>query len=225
MPITITTQNHLLLAQEGGGDSHSSTGQTGASQTGTGQTGTGQTGAGMTNTETGVAHDGGHETAFPPFDPSLFASQLLWLAITFGLFYWLMARVAIPRIAGILEVRRDRISGDLDEAQRMREEADIAHAAYEQELAEARGRAHAIAQEAYDKAKAEADAERAKVEADLAGKLDEAEAHIADIRAKALGDVGNIASETAGAIVKELIGGTVAKAELTSAVKAAEEQG
>src|SRR5690606_21466156 len=62
------------------------------------------------HTETGVAHDAGHgEASFPPFDSSTFPSQLLWLAITFGLFYLFLKKVVLPRIGGILEVRRDRI--------------------------------------------------------------------------------------------------------------------
>ncbi|MCB1449425.1 MAG: F0F1 ATP synthase subunit B [Nitratireductor sp.] len=180
---------------------------------------------GATHTETGAVHDAGHGGVFPPFDPASFASQLLWLAITFGVFYLLMARIAIPRISSILEVRRDRISQDLDEANRMREEADAAHAAYEHELAEARKNATAIAQKANDEAKAAAEAERQKTEAGLAEKLAEAEARIAGIRAKALGDVDEIAAGTAETIVKELLGGTVTKADLAKAVSEAAKQG
>jgi hypothetical protein len=64
--------------------------------------------------------------AFPPFETSTFPSQLLWLAITFGLFYLFLQKVVLPRIGGILEVRRDRIAQDLDQAARMREESDAA---------------------------------------------------------------------------------------------------
>src|SRR5690606_10859996 len=103
------------------------------------------------------------EPSFPPFDSSTFPSQILWLAITFGLFYLLLRQVVIPRIGGILEVRQDRIAQDLGEAARMKEEADAAVAAYEQELADARARANVIGQEARDSAKAEAEAERKKV--------------------------------------------------------------
>ncbi|MEP1881060.1 MAG: ATP F0F1 synthase subunit B, partial [Roseibium sp.] len=88
---------------------------------------------------------GEHGAGFPPFDSSTFASQILWLAITFGLFYWIMKNVAVPRIAGILEDRKDRIAGDLAEANRLKQETDAAIAAYEQALAEARNKAHGIA--------------------------------------------------------------------------------
>lgn len=157
---------------------------------------------------------------FPPFDSSSFASQLLWLAITFGIFYLLMSRVVIPRISGILGVRRDRISRDLDEAQRLKEESDAAMAAYEQELAEARNSAHNIAQEARDKAKAAADAKRGKIEAELDEKLAASEKQIAEIKAKALAEVDGIAGDTVTMIVKELTGSTVTKADATKAVNA-----
>ncbi len=172
-----------------------------------------------TNTETGVPGDQGGSGVFPPFDSSSFASQLVWLAITFGLFYLLMSRVALPRISSILEVRSDRIAQDLDEANRLRDESDAAIAAYEQELAEARSRAHAIAQEARDTAKAEVDTKRAGVEADLATKIADAETRIAGIKKKAMGEVGKIAEETTDALVSELLGGKVTKADIASAVK------
>lgn len=165
-----------------------------------------------------VAH--GASGAFPPFDSSSFTSQLLWLAITFGIFYYLMGRVVIPRISGILGVRRDRISRDMDEAQRLKEDSDAALAAYEQELAEARNSAHAIAQQAKDKAKAEADAKRAASEAALNEKLAESEKQIAAIKAQALGEVDGIAADTVSEIVKALVGGSVTKAEITKAVSA-----
>lgn len=176
-----------------------------------------------THSETGTAADAAHGGGgtFPPFDPATFASQLLWLAITFGLFYLIMARVVIPRVAGILETRRDRISRDLDETQRLKSESEAAHAAYEHELAEAKRSAHAIGLEATDKAKQEAASEREKVEAALAVKLSDAEAKIGKIKNKALSEVGSIAADTTEVIVKELIGSKLTKAEISKAVSAA----
>lgn len=161
------------------------------------------------------------ESSFPPFETSTFPSQLLWLAITFGLFYIFLQKVVLPRIGGILEVRRDRIAQDLDQAARMREESDAAIAAYEQDLAEARGKANAIAATARDKAKADAEAERRKAEAELDTRLTEAERRIASIKDAAMSDVGVIAEETAAAIVEEMIGAKVDKKAVFSAVAAA----
>lgn len=168
-----------------------------------------------TGTEAG--HGGG---VFPPFDPASFPSQLLWLAITFGLFYIFLKKIVLPRISHILEVRSDRIAQDLDQAARMKAEADAAVAAYEQELAEARAKANAIGQTARDGAKADAEAERKKIEAGLDEKMKAAEAHIAAIKSKAMGEVGSIAEATAAVIIEQLVGGKVDKAAVAAAVKA-----
>lgn len=171
-----------------------------------------------TGANAGDAHAGG---VFPPFDSSTFASQLLWLAITFGLFYLLMSKVIVPRIGGILEHRRDRIAQDLDEANRLKEEADNAIAAYEQELADARKKASVIADTAREKAKAAAEAERVSTEAELGVKMAEAEKSISAIKIKALADVDTIAEDAASDVVKHLLGGAVTKAEVAAAIRAA----
>ena len=175
---------------------------------------------GETHSETGIVEEGAHGGIFPPFDSSTYASQILWLAITFGLFYLFLKRVVLPRIGGTLEVRHDRIASDLDQASRLKEEADAAVAAYEQELAEARRKSAAIAQEARDNAKAQAEADRRAITETLDAKLGEAEARIEEIKRIALADVDNIAEETAAEIVQQLTGNDVSKATVTAAVKA-----
>lgn len=169
-----------------------------------------------TEVPAGAGHEGG---TFPPFDPSTFPSQILWLAITFGLFYLFLKRAALPRLGGILEARSSRIAQDLDQAARLKGEADAAVAAYEQALAEAKANANAIGQKARDAAKADAEAARKTVEAGLDEKLAEAETRISRIKADAMKDVGAIAESTAAAIVEQL-GGKADKAAVAAAVAA-----
>ena len=176
-----------------------------------------QGGGEAVHTTTEAGHGGAE--GFPPFDPTHFPSQLLWLAITFGLFYLFLKRAALPRIGNILEVRRDRIAQDLDQAARMKDEADAAVAAYEQELAEARRKANTIGQDARDKAKAAAEAERRKVEDKLNGDLAAAEERIASIKRTAMKDVDQIASDTASAIIQQLLGTRVDGKDVAAAVK------
>lgn len=158
---------------------------------------------------------------FPPFDGTWFGSQLLWLAITFVALYLLLARVAIPRIGGILKNRADRIAGDIQRAEKAKADSEAAMQIYEAALAAARANAGAIADTARNEAKAEAAAERGVIEADLTKKLAEAEQRIAGIKSRALSEVNAIASETATAIVKALIDADVGQAEADSAVAAA----
>ncbi len=161
---------------------------------------------------------------FPPFDTQTFGSQLFWLAITFGLLYYLMAKVALPRIGTILEERNDRIADDLAEAEKLKRETDEAIATYEQALGEARQNAHAIAQTARDKAKAKVEADRVRLEAELGDKIVAAETEIAAVTTAALAEVDAIARDAAEALVEALVGGA-GKAEIAAAVDAAMKEG
>ena len=180
--------------------------------------------AGEVHTETGVAEGEHARGPFPPFDSSTYASQLLWLVITFVIFYLLMQKVIAPRIGAILEQRHSRISQDVEEAGRLKAEADAAVATYEGELAAARAKANSIGTAARDAAKVKAEDDRRAVEASLTEKLKAAEARIADVKAKAFADVGAIAEETAAAVVDQLIGGSAAQSDVAAAVAAAKKE-
>ena len=158
------------------------------------------------------------QKVFPPFDATTYASQLFWFAITFVIFYIFMKRLALPRIAGILADRKGRISGDLDAAQSLKSKSEAAQAAYEKALAAARGNANRIADGAREQAKTAAATKRSSIESDLATLLQESEARIADIKTKALAEVGAIASDTAQAVVTALSDVRVSAKEVEDAV-------
>jgi F-type H+-transporting ATPase subunit b len=147
-----------------------------------------------------------------------FAPQLIWLALTFGALYVMLSYVALPKISQVLEDRRLRIERDLEEAARLKDETAKALATYEDALAQARGRASAIAKETRDRLTSEVDGERARVDKQVAAKLAEAETRITGMKNSALGQVNAIAGETAEAIVNKLIGTTVGADEVRRAL-------
>ncbi|WP_298952434.1 F0F1 ATP synthase subunit B [uncultured Methylobacterium sp.] len=158
-----------------------------------------------------------HGAGFPPFNSTTYASQILWLALAFGLLYYLMSRIALPRIAGILHDRQSRLAADLDEASRMKTEADGARDTYERSLKEAQDKAKGIAQSTRDQLAGEAEERRKTLEADLAAKLAEADAAIRSRTATAMGNVREIATDTAAAIVERLTGQSPDRAAVEAA--------
>jgi F-type H+-transporting ATPase subunit b len=168
-------------------------------------------------TATGEVHAEEHSEVFPPFDPSTFSTQLIWLAITFAFLYFMLSRVALPRIGGIIEARKARIEGDLKEAERLRLETDKAVTAYETALAEARKDASKIAEDTRQSIRDDIDGKRKVVETDLGARMSEADARIQASKAGAMGSVDAIAAETALALVAQL-GGGATEAEAAAAV-------
>jgi F-type H+-transporting ATPase subunit b len=157
----------------------------------------------------------------PQLNPLDWAPQLIWLLVTFGVLYLLMVWIALPRIGAVIETRAAHIAADLAAADKLRRETEEAIAAYEQALAEAKQKAHAIVEEGRVKLKAETDAERAKLDKKLAAKSEEAEARIEKAKVAAMKEVNAVASDVAADIVKKLIGTAPAKSEVDKAVAAA----
>ncbi len=154
----------------------------------------------------------------PQLDTTTWPPQLIWLAITFFILYFIVSRMIIPRTGGVIEERKSTISNDLAAAQKLKAETDQAIKAYEAALAEARQKATAIASENRDRINAEIDADRAKLDAELAGKIAAAEQSIGATKNKALADVSAMAGDIAGEIVAALTGSKVAKTDIAAAI-------
>jgi F-type H+-transporting ATPase subunit b len=159
---------------------------------------------------------GGHK--FPPLQIETYASQLIWLTLAFVALYLLMSRVALPRIGSIIEDRRQRIASDFAEAERLKAESDAASVAYEKSLADARGRAQALANEARGREAKAAGSARKALDTKLNTQIAEAEKTIAARRSAAMTNVQGIAVDAAAAIVERLIGSAPAAREVEAAV-------
>jgi F-type H+-transporting ATPase subunit b len=132
-----------------------------------------------------------------------------------------MVYVALPRIGAVIDARAAHIAKDLATADKLRRETEEAIAAYEQALAEAKQKAHAIVEAGRAKLKEETAAARAKLDNQLGKKSAEAEARIAEAKTSAMREVNAVAADVAAEIVRRLIGVAPAKAEIDKAVVAA----
>jgi F-type H+-transporting ATPase subunit b len=164
---------------------------------------------------------GGAKPQFPPFNSETFASQIIWFAIAFVLLYFLMSRVALPRVGAIVSARSGKIAGDLADAQKTKDDTDAAIAGYEKKLADARANAQSLAAQTRDKLMAEADIRRKSVEAKLNERLQDAEKTIAQTKTAAMTNVKGIATDAASAIVERLIGNKPDSKAVTDAVEKA----
>lgn len=161
------------------------------------------------------------EGGMPQLNFHDFAPQLVWLAITFIVLYVVMAKVALPRIGAVLEMRADRIKDDLDRAAALKEQTDRTIAAYEKARADARNQAVAVGRTTAAALAQKAAERQTKVGAELAGRIKAAETNIAAARDRAMAEIRNVAADIAADAAKRLVGLQVAPAEAQAAVAAA----
>lgn len=147
------------------------------------------------------------EIGMPQLDVSNYPNLIFWLILAIGLLYYILTRIAIPRISATLAERNDAISNDIEQAQILKQRAEAADAAYAAALAAARDEAHRITAETKAAINKELESLMAKAEAEIAAKAAESEQRIGEIRDSATRSVEEVARDTTGQIVEMFLPG------------------
>jgi F-type H+-transporting ATPase subunit b len=153
-----------------------------------------------------------------------FAPQLVWLAITFLALYVILSRLVLPRIAGTLAGRDNRLQGDLAQAEKLRADAEAALVAYQKTMSDARAAAQAELKQAAAEMAAEAAKRESAFAAEVNAQVKAAESTIAAAKQAALAGVRNVASEAAQELVARLAGIEPAPEAVAAAVDAAQRE-
>lgn len=160
---------------------------------------------------------GGSAIGMPQLCGDWMGNQIFWLVVTLLVMFFILSKIALPRIASVLAERQGRITNDIAAAEELRKKAQEAEEAYEKALAEAKAEAGRIVAEAKAEMQAEMDVEIAKADAEIAAQAAESEKKISEIREGALEAVKEVATETAQDIVTAMGGKADAKS-VTAAV-------
>lgn len=157
----------------------------------------------------------------PQLDPSLFATQLFWLFVTFLVLFLIAWKVALPRIADVLNERQNRIDGDLEKAQALKTEAEEVLANYEKSLAGAAAEAQDIHRELVQALAAERTQRLDELSSKLSAQTREAEARISGEKRRAIENVREATLDVVQDAAARLIGVEVTGADADRAILAA----
>lgn len=155
----------------------------------------------------------------PQLDPTWFASQLFWLAVSMVVLYVALSRLVLPPLQAVIELRRTTREGDLAMAQQLKTEAESAREEYERALADARLRAQAIFTDTELKNKQATEAALAEINRTLTARMAEAEKRITESKRRLLGDLQPAGAELAAQIVEKLVGRTPDPTRAQAAIK------
>ncbi|WP_397542609.1 F0F1 ATP synthase subunit B' [Roseovarius salis] len=155
----------------------------------------------------------------PQLCPDWIGNQVFWLIVTLVVIFFILSRIALPRIAAVLAERQGTITNDLAAAEDLKAKAVEAEEAYNKALADARAEAQNIIAATKADIKAELDEANEKAEAEIAAKAAEGEKKIAEIRASAMEDIKEVAKATASELVTAM-GAKADEKTITSAVDA-----
>ena len=154
-----------------------------------------------------AAEHGDHSSGgLPQLDPTWFASQLFWLTVTFITLYVIFSKKVLPALSNTIESRHERVQGDLAEAQKLKEEAEHVHEAYEEALEEARTKSAAFYAKAEDAVKKKTAKEMDAFRERSSEQTQETEKRIEKAKKAAMKEMDNIAAEIASQAAEKIVG-------------------
>lgn len=136
----------------------------------------------------------------------IYASQLFWLAIFFGLILVVIGYGMLPKIQATVDARDEKIAADLKEAEDARAHADTLEEDYRAALDASRAEANKLASDAKATAAKKTEASLKRADATITKKLDAAAAELAEARAAAMKEVEAVAAEAAQEMVAKIAG-------------------
>ena len=164
----------------------------------------------------GAASEG---AGMPQLAAETFANQIVWLVIALVAIYFILTKLALPRIAAVLAERQGTLTNDLAAAEDLKRQAAEAEENYNSALATARSEAQRIGDEARAEVQASLQVDIDKADAEIAARAAESEARIAEIEAGAVQTAEDVARDVAADIVSALSpGGSVNASAVAEAV-------
>ncbi|NNK79477.1 MAG: F0F1 ATP synthase subunit B' [Litoreibacter sp.] len=156
----------------------------------------------------------------PQLEFSTFPNQIFWLVITLVVIYFVLSRIALPRISAVLAERQGTITNDIAAAEDLKQKAVDAEEAYNKALIDARAEANEIVESAKAEIKADLNKAIAVADAEIAAKSAESEKVIAGIRDSAADSAAEVARDIAKDIVAAVSPGKIDARSVTAAVNA-----
>ncbi|GAA4008088.1 ATPase [Sphingomonas humi] len=149
----------------------------------------------------------------------IFASQLFWLVVTFGLIFVVVGLGMVPKIQGTVDARDARIAADLATAATARETADRLEAEHRAALDRSRAEAARVAAEAKVEAAKATEARVKESDALAQGRVDQAMQRIAEARSSAEAEIEAVAADATAAMVQRVAGLAIDENTARAAVK------
>ncbi len=152
----------------------------------------------------GTDHGATDAAGMPQLDFATFDNQIFWLVLTLLAIYFVLSKIALPRISSVIAERQGTLTNDLATAEDLKRQAADAEEAYNIALATARAEAQQISQQTRDDIQAQLQVEIDKADAQIAARAAEGEARIAEIEAGAMATAEEVARDVATEIVRAL---------------------
>ena len=148
----------------------------------------------------------GAEEGMPQLNPEYWYAQIFWLILIFSILYLIIWKVFLPRISNNIENRRLRIINDLNETEKLKENAEKKLKEYEKIIENSKKEAKKILQENQKKLENDLDKKKQILDEEINKEIKAAENEIMSLKKSSINSINKIAIEISSEILKQTIG-------------------
>ena len=152
-----------------------------------------------------VFAEGQQSAGLPQMDISTFPSQIFWLVVTFSILYVFMWKFAIPNLRNTIEERKDKISEDINEAEKLKSEAEEILNKYESKISSSNYDAQKIIADARNLSDEYIEKIKKENEIKIGSLIEESNMRIAEQEAKSKNEIERATLETIKSISSKFI--------------------
>ena len=160
----------------------------------------------------------GSEPGMPQLNTEYWAAQIFWLIIIFSILYLIIWKIFLPRITYSIENRKSRLVNDLDEVQKLKENAEKKLHEYNLIIEKSKKEAKKIIEDSQKKLDRDIENKKKKFNEEIEKELSAAENEIKDLKKSSISNINHIAEETTAEIIKQIINIEVNKSSVAAIV-------
>ena len=164
-------------------------------------------------------HAFGAEGGMPQLNTEFWASQIFWLILIFSSLYIIIWKIFLPKITDIIENRKSRIVGDLNEAQKLKENAEKKLGEYNKIIEDTKKEAKKIIEDNKKKLENDIKSKKQKFNEEIEKELMSVEKEIKSLKKSSISSINKIAAEVSYEVIKQLVGTSVNMSNVSAIVE------
>ena len=160
----------------------------------------------------------GSEPGMPQLNTEYWAAQIFWLIIIFSVLYLIIWKIFLPRITYSIENRKSKVVKDLDEAQKLKDNAEKKLREYNEIIEKSKKEAKKIIDDSKKKLVKDIEDKKQKFKDEIEKELIATEKEIKNLKKNSTLNVSNIATDTSAEIIRQIISTEVNKSNVSAVV-------
>mgnify|MGYP002526175376 FL=1 len=154
----------------------------------------------------------------PQLNPEFWIAQIFWLILIFSSLYLIIWKIFLPRITYSIENRKSRVVNDLDEAQKLKDNAEEKLEEYNEIIEKTKKEAKKIIDDSKKKLDKDIENKKQKFNVEIEKELMATEKEIKDLKKTSTSSIADIAAETSTEIIRQIINTEINKSNVSAIV-------